>query len=426
MVDVAKVSMFGLNVGTFRWDNRRDVALFEYDDNFVSKNIEPSPLMMPVRQGRVYSFGGLDWETFNGLPGMLADSLPDTYGRALFDRWLNLTGRTSGNPVETLCYLGKRCMGALEFEPATNPVASPGIRFEIDSLVEIAKEALSKKQTFGANMNQDKKAAIAEILRLGTSAGGQRAKAVIAYNKDTGEVRSGQVDAPKGFDYYLIKLDGVSSEAGFRQTENFGRLEYSFYRLVRECGIEMSECSLIEENGRAHFLTKRFDRDNVRKIHMQTLCGIAHYDFRLRRGYSYEQAFTVMRRLRLPYSQAQEMFRRMVFNVVVRNQDDHTKNISFLMDESGTWRLSPAYDMGYAYNPSGLWTATHQMSVNGKFDNITRKDMLECAALNNIRNAGEIIDQVCEATSRWAEIAKECDVPQNMIDIIKPNLLLKL
>ncbi len=425
MVDVAKVRMFGQDVGTFRWDNRRNMALFEYDDNFVSKNIEPSPLMMPVRQGRVYSFGGLDWETFNGLPGMLADSLPDTYGRALFDRWLNLTGRTSGNPVETLCYLGKRCMGALEFEPATNPVASPGIRFEIDSLVEIAKEALSKKQTFGANLNQDKKAAIAEILRLGTSAGGQRAKAVIAYNKDTGEVRSGQVDAPKGFDYYLIKLDGVSSEAGFRQTENFGRLEYSFYRLVRECGIEMSECSLIEENGRAHFLTKRFDRENGRKIHMQTLCGIAHYDFRLRHGYSYEQAFTVMRRLRLPYSQAQEMFRRMVFNVVVRNQDDHTKNISFLMDESGTWRLSPAYDMGYAYNPSGLWTATHQMSVNGKFDNITRKDMLECAALNNIRNAGEIIDQVCEATSRWTEIAKECDVPQNMIDIIKPNLLLK-
>ena len=425
MVDVAKVRMFGQDVGTFRWDNRRNMALFEYDDNFVSKNIEPSPLMMPVRQGRVYSFGGLDWETFNGLPGMLADSLPDTYGRALFDRWLNLTGRTSGNPVETLCYLGKRCMGALEFEPATNPVASPGIRFEIDSLVEIAKEALSKKQTFGANLNQDKKAAIAEILRLGTSAGGQRAKAVIAYNKDTGEVRSGQVEAPKGFDYYLIKLDGVSSEAGFRQTENFGRLEYSFYRLVRECGIEMSECSLIEENGRAHFLTKRFDRENGRKIHMQTLCGIAHYDFRLRHGYSYEQAFTVMRRLRLPYSQAQEMFRRMVFNVVVRNQDDHTKNISFLMDESGIWRLSPAYDMGYAYNPSGLWTATHQMSVNGKFDNITRKDMLECAALNNIRNAGEIIDQVCEATSRWTEIAKECDVPQNMIDIIKPNLLLK-
>ena len=221
-------------------------------------------------------------------------------------------------------------------------------------------------------------------------------------------------------------MDGVTAEAGFKQTENFGRLEYSFYKLVRECGIEMSECSLIEENGRAHFLTKRFDRENGRKIHMQTLCGMAHYDFRLRRGYSYEQAFTVMRRLRLPYSQAQEMFRRMAFNVVARNQDDHTKNISFLMDEKGVWRLAPAYDMGYAYNPSGLWTSTHQMSVNGKFDGITRKDLLECAASNNIRNAGEIIDQVCDAASRWGGIAKECGVPQNMIDTIKTNLLLNI
>lgn len=426
MVDVAKVRMFGQNVGTFRWDNGRNVALFEYDKEFAGKNIEPSPLMMPVRQGRVYSFSGLDWETFNGLPGMLADSLPDTYGRALFDRWLALTGRTSGNPVETLCFLGKRCMGALEFEPATSPETDPDIRIEIDSLVEVAKEALSKKEAFGANLNQDRKAAIAEILRLGTSAGGQRAKAIIAYNKDTGEVRSGQVAAREGFDYYLIKLDGVTAEAGFKQTENFGRLEYSFYKLVRECGIEMSECSLIEENGRAHFLTKRFDRESGHKIHMQTLCGMAHYDFRLRRGYSYEQAFTVMRRLRLPYSQAQEMFRRMVFNVVARNQDDHTKNISFLMDESGAWRLSPAYDMGYAYNPSGFWTATHQMSINGKFDGVTRKDLLECAASNNIKNAAEIIDQVSEAASRWTGIAKECGVPRNMIDNIKSNLLLNI
>ncbi len=426
MVDVAKVRMFGQNVGTFRWDNGRNVALFEYDKEFADKNIEPSPLMMPVRQGRVYSFSGLDWETFNGLPGMLSDSLPDTYGRALFDRWLALTGKTSGNPVETLCFLGKRCMGALEFEPATGPETDQDIRIEIDSLVEVAKEALSKKEAFAANLNQDRKAAIAEILRLGTSAGGQRAKAIIAYNKDTGEVHSGQVAAPEGFDYYLIKLDGVTAEAGFKQTENFGRLEYSFYKLVRECGIEMSECSLIEENGRAHFLTKRFDRENGRKLHMQTLCGIAHYDFRLRRGYSYEQAFTVMRRLRLPYSQAREMFRRMVFNVVARNQDDHTKNISFLMDENGAWRLSPAYDMGYAYNPSGLWTSTHQMSVNGKFEGITKKDLLECAASNNIRNAGEIIDQVCDAASRWAGIAKECDVPRNMIDTIKTNLLLNI
>ena len=264
---------------------------------------------------------------------MLADSLPDTYGRALFDQWLKLTGRISSNPVETLCFLGQRCMGALEFEPATGPATDENMKFEIDSLVDVAREALSKKEGFGVNLDTDRKAAIAEILRLGTSAGGQRAKAIIAYNKETGEVRSGQITAPEGFDYYLIKV---------------------------------------------------------------------------------------------PYSQAQEMFRRVVFNVVLRNQDDHTKNISFLMDSNGQWRLSPAYDIGFAYNPEGAWTKTHQMSVNGKFDGLTRKDLLECAAVNNIKNAPEIIDQVCEVASGWPTLAKECGVPQTMIDAIVPHLLLKL
>ncbi len=426
MVDVAKVRLFGMDMGAFRWDESYNVARFEYDKDFVAKGIEPSPIMMPVQQGRVYSFGNLNRDTFNGLPGMLADSLPDTYGRALFDQWLALTGRTSGNPVETLCFLGQRCMGALEFEPATGPASDGNMKFEIDSLVDVAREALSKKEGFGVNLDTDRKAAIAEILRLGTSAGGQRAKAIIAYNKDTGEVRSGQITAPEGFGYYLIKLDGVSAEAGFKETENYGRLEYSFSELVKRCGIDMTECSLIEENGRAHFLTKRFDRENGKKVHMQTLCGIAHYDFKLQRGYSYEQAFNVMRRLRLPYSQAQEMFRRMVFNVVLRNQDDHTKNISFLMDSDGKWRLSPAYDMGFAYNPTGAWTKTHQMSINGKFDNLTRKDLMECAAVNNIKNASEIIDHTCDVASGWPILAKECGVPQSMIDSIVPHLLLNL
>lgn len=426
MVDVAKARLFGQNVGTFSWDDAYGVARFEYDKDFLGRGIEPSPLMMPVQEGRIYSFGGLNRDTFCGLPGMLADSLPDTYGRALFDQWLALTGRTSGNPVESLCFLGQRCMGALEFEPAIGPASDGNMKFEIDSLVDVAREALSRKESFGVNLEDDRKAAIAEILRLGTSAGGQRAKAIIAYNKETGEVRSGQIKAPDGFDYYLIKLDGVSAEAGFRETENYGRLEYSFSELVRECGIEMTGCSLIEENGRAHFLTRRFDREDGRKVHMQTLCGMAHYDFRLRRGYSYEQAFNVMRRLRLPYSQAQEMFRRMVFNVVVRNQDDHTKNISFLMDPNGRWRLSPAYDMWFAYNPSGAWTATHQMSINGKFDDLTRKDLLEFAAANNIKNASEIIDQICETASAWPELARNCGVPQTMIDAIVPHMMLRL
>lgn len=422
MVDVARANLFGMPIGTFRWDERYDVAQFEYDKEFMGRGIEPAPLMMPVREGRVYSFAGLNRETFMGLPGMLADSLPDTYGRALFDRWLALTGRTINNPIEALCFLGKRCMGALEFEPAMDVAYNLNQRFEIDSLVDVARDALNEKVAFGVNLEDDTKAAIAEILRLGTSAGGQRAKAIIAYNKETGEVRSGQVDVPEGFDYYLIKLDGVTAKAGFRETENYGRLEYSFYQLATACGIKMTECSLIEENGRAHFLTKRFDRAEGRKIHMQTLCAMAHYDFRLLRGYSYEQAFNVMRTLRLPYSAAREMFRRMVFNVVVRNQDDHTKNISFLMGEDGRWMLSPAYDMGYAYNPNGGWTAMHQMSIASKFEHITKTDLLAFAKANNIKDAGEVIDEVMDRTAHWPNMAKNCGVPSEMIDKIFPNM----
>ncbi len=419
--------LYGIPVGALQWDTEYNRARFEYAPSFISRGIEPSPIKMPVRRGKVYTFGEFSTsDTFKGLPGMFADSLPDTYGRALFERWLSMTGRQSNNPVESLCFLGKRCMGALEFEPAIASSANTDQLFEINSLVEVAADALKQKENFSTNLSDDKKAAIAEILQLGTSAGGQRAKALIAYNKATGEVRSGQIDAPEGFDHYLIKLDGVSATAGFRETQNYGRLEYSFSRLVKKCGIDMTESGIIEENGRAHFITKRFDRQNGKKVHMQTLCGIAHYDFHLLHGYSYEQAFDVMRTLRLPYPQAQEMFRRMVFNVVARNQDDHTKNISFLMDKNGTWRLSPAYDMSYAYNPQGAWTSAHQMSVNGKFTDITRADLLECAAKNNIKNAKEIIDNICDAAAQWPMLAKECGVPQEMTDRVYNNMLVSL
>lgn len=426
MVDVAKVRLYGKNLGAFRWDAARNVAQFEYDPAFISTGLEPSPIVMPVRPGRIYSFGNLNPDTFNGLPGMLADSLPDTYGKALFEKWLAMTGRTSGNPIESLCFLGKRCMGALEFEPATGPDTDANMKFEIDSLVSVAREALQGKESFNVNIKEDRKKAVSEILRLGTSAGGQRAKAIIAYNKQTGEIRSGQIPAPDGFEYYIIKLDGVSAEAGFKETQNFGRLEYSFALLVKECGIEMTDCSLIEENGRAHFLTKRFDRMGTEKIHMQSLCGIAHYDYRERGAYSYEQSFNIMRRLGLPYSQAQEMFRRIVFNVVMRNQDDHTKNISFLMERNGNWHLSPAYDMGFAFNPTGRWTSSHQMSVNGKYDNIQRTDLLALADLNGIKNASETIDKICDAASGWTVIAKNCGVPKKIINAITPHLLINL
>lgn len=423
MVDTANVTLYGNNVGTLHWNANRNAAEFEYDPAFISTGLQPSPILMPATPGIVYSFADIGRETFKGLPGLIADSLPDTYGRALFDRWLALTGHTSSNPIETLCYLGKRCMGALEFEPAMDRAQDENSLLEISSLVDVANEVLSEKEHFGVNLSADKKAAIAEIVRLGTSAGGQRAKAIIAYNRATGEVRSGQVAAPTGFDYYIIKLDGVNGEVGFRETQNYGRLEYSFYQLVRKSGIEISDSHLIEENGRAHFLTKRFDRVNGKKIHMQTLCAIAHYDFHLPRAYSYEQAFNIMRMLRLPYSDAVEMFRRMVFNVAVRNQDDHTKNISFLMDENGKWRLSPAYDMGYAYNPTGEWTSRHQMSINGKFDDITRKDLLEVANRNSIKEGNEIIDSIVETVVGWPSIATESDVPRQMINAIKSDII---
>ena len=414
-------------MGYVYWNKQYQLAQFQYDDDFARKNIEPSPIKMPVKQGYIYSFGDLNYETFKGLPGMLADALPDTYGRVLLDKWLMMNGRTDANPIEALCFLGKRCMGTLEFEPSfADNLYDNTVQFEWNELVQVAREALSNKLQFHTNLSQDTKSAIEQILQLGTSAGGQRAKAVVAYNKQTGEVRSGQIDAPEGFDHYLIKLDAVSGLVGSRETENYGRLEYSFSQLAKACGIEMTECLLIEENGRAHFITKRFDRIGTQKVHMQTLCGIAHYDYRLLRAYSYEHAFNIMRGLRLTYQEAQEMFRRMVFNVVVRNQDDHTKNISFLMDESGQWRLSPAYDIGYAYNPKGAWTATHQMSVNGKFDTITRQDLLVCAERNNIKNANDIIEEVVEASSQWATIAKENGVPQTIIEDIAPKFLLHL
>ncbi len=370
MVDVARVNLYGQPIGSVRWDQRYEVAQFEHDPDFVRQGIEPSPLMMPVREGRVYSFGELDKTTFKGLPGMLADSLPDTYDRALFEKWLALTGRTSGNAIETLCFLVKRCMGALEFEPAIDAVDTD-IRIEVDSLVDSQRSPCRQIKFQREHQLRQKgchcrNSAPRHLCRRATGQGNHCLQQ--SHRRDPFGTGRGF----RRFDYYIIKLDGVSATAGFRGTENFGRLEYSFSRLVKECGIDMAECSLIEENGRAHFLTKRFDRIKGAKVHVQTLCGIAHFDYQLLRAYSYEQAFALMRGLRLTYKEAQEMFRRMVFNVVVRNQDDHTKNISFLMDRDGKWRLSPAYDMGYAYNPDGQWTSVHQMSINGKFSGITK------------------------------------------------------
>lgn len=415
----AEVMMWGERVGAVAWDERRNMAAFRYDRDFAAKGIELSPLKMPVEGNQVYEFPELQSNTFNGLPGLLADVLPDAFGRALLDKWLISINKTFANPVERLCYQGKRGMGALEFVPAYADYLEQSEKLEIDSLIAVANQALANKEAFQANLKTDQQEAIANIIRVGTSAGGQRAKAVIAYNDATGEVRSGQSTAPEGFDYWLLKLDGVTNKE-LGDPEHWGEVEYVHSLIAKAAGINMTECRLYRENGRAHFMTKRFDRVNGEKIHMQTLCGLAHYDFNMLHAYSYEQAFAVMRQLRLTYPEAEEFFRRMVFNVVARNQDDHTKNISFLMDKQGVWHLSPAYDMSWAYNPMGGWTSMHQMSINNKWDNITRDDLLRVAYEMNIKHAPLIIDQVVEAVSQWPKLAKEqTEIPQNIIETIE-------
>lgn len=422
MVNLANIKIWDNIVGYLLWRKETETATFEYAPEFKRLGLDLSPIEMPISQQRVFAFSNISRETFLGLPGLFADSLPDAYGKALLDRWLASNGRHFANPVERLCYQGKRSMGALEFEPAQNDYLETSSNIEIDSLVATAREVLNQKEAFSTNMS-DTKEALINIIKVGTSAGGQRAKAIIAYNDETKEVRSGQIEAPEGFEHWLLKLDGVTnSELG--DPQHYGKIEYVYYLMAKEAGIEMSECRLLEENGRAHFMTKRFDRQKNHKIHMQTLCGIAHYDYKMLRAYSYEQAFQVMRRLRLPYNQAEEMYRRMVFNVIARNQDDHTKNISFLMNRSGKWSLSPAYDVSWAYNPQGNWTSKHQMSINNKWDEITRADLIATAKNMNIKRPELIIEQVIDSVNLWYKFAKEYDIPNDTIKQIGDTLQL--
>jgi serine/threonine-protein kinase HipA len=417
MVDYANIRLWGSQVGAVSWNQGSNVASFEYEPSFVQKGLEISPLRMPLAARTVYSFPELERMTYKGLPGLLADSLPDKFGNALINQWLARQGRDpdSYNPVERLLYQGKRGMGALEFEPAEKVVVNQSTKIELDYLVETARQVLSEKKGLQAHLDND---GLKQIIRVGTSAGGARAKAVIAFNEKTGEVRSGQLNAPEGFTHWLIKLDGVTNEA-LGDPQHYGRIEYVYYKMAIACGIEMTDCLLKEENDRAHFMTRRFDRtaDNG-KIHMQTLCGIAHFDFNQPGTYSYEQLFHVMRTLRLPYLAAEQVFRRMVFNVVARNQDDHTKNFSFLMDRSGKWRLAPAYDMAYAYNPRGEYTSVHQMTINGKNDHFTKSDFLQVAQSMNIKKPNEMIEAVTEAVSKWGAIAAEYGIPHSLSEKI--------
>jgi serine/threonine-protein kinase HipA len=426
MILFAKIKIWDEFAGIVSWNERNGFGAFEYDKKFIAKGWEISPLKMPAKYGVVYSFPELSRETYKGLPGMLADSLPDKFGNTLINKWLAEQGRDadSYNPVERLLYQGKRGMGALEFEPAERFISNTSSKIELQSLVAVAHKALSDKAELSADLKDDEE--LKQIIRVGTSAGGARAKAVIAYNEATGEIRSGQLNAPKGFTYWLIKLDGVTNQR-LGDPEHFGKIEYAYYQMVKDCNIEMSKSRLLNENNRCHFLTQRFDRtEDGEKLHLQTLCGLAHFDFNLPGAYSYEQLFQTMRNLHLPHSDSEQMFRRMIFNVVARNQDDHAKNFSFLMNKSGVWKLAPAYDMTFAYNPTGDFTSQHQLSICGKRDNFTQQDLLHFAEQMNIKKPNEIIEEIIFVVADWKKYAENLDIPRKIIEFIGKTHRLKL
>ena len=410
----AEVMLWGTKIGTVAFDDNSGLGSFEYAPAFLTSGIEVSPIAMPLSR-RVYTFPELARQSFHGLPGLLSDSLPDKFGNAVIDAWLRSRGRSpeSFNPVERLCYTGSRGMGALEYVPARGPSATESERIEIDKLVQLASQVLRSREKMHVSAGEN---AMQEIIKVGSSAGGARAKAVIAWNEQTGDIRSGQIEAGKGYDYWLMKFDGVSGN-GDKEGEDapqYTRIEYAYYLMAGDAGIAMSDCRLYEEQGRFHFMTRRFDRETKTggKLHMQSLGAIAHFDFNQPGVYSYEQAAQVMRRLRISATEISQFYRRMVFNVLARNQDDHVKNISFLMDRKGIWRLAPAYDVTYAYNPDGMWTGTHQMSINGKRDRITRQDLMDAAKHMGIKQAEaeQAIAAVGESLTRWYDFADKANI----------------
>lgn len=432
MSTTAKVNLWGRTIGAVSLEKGATTATFEYDRAFINSAIEVAPLMMPL-SSRLYSFPSLRQETFHGLPGLLLDSLPDRFGNVLIDAWLARSGRRSEsfNAVERLCYTGSRGMGALEYAPVIRLAEPSASRIEIDKLVELASEILTHRSNLQGWFHQEgKDTVLQDILRVGTSAGGARAKAVIAWNPKTNEVRSGQVKSGSGFEYWLMKFDGVSGnkDKELEDPKGYGAIEYAYYRMATDAGITMSPCCLFEENGRRHFMTKRFDRlDGGGKLHMQSLCGMAHYDFNQAGAYGYEQALQVIRQLGLPMSAIEEQFRRMVFNIVARNQDDHVKNIAFLMDRLGHWSLSPAFDITYSYQPSGQWTSSHQMTLNGKRSGFTLEDFKACANSASMKRgrAETILEEVRAVVKRWRNYADEASVIPEQREKIQAALRLE-
>lgn len=432
-MDLAEVRLWGRRIGAVSQADDEDYARFQYDPVFTGSGIEVAPLTMPLTRAP-HAFPALARESFHGLPGMLADSLPDKFGNALIDAWLARQGRTPADfrPIERLCYVGTRGMGALEFHPATGPDASPGDVIEVNALADLAARILAARKQLTVVLEPGtEEAALTQLLRVGTSAGGARAKALIAWNPATDEVRSGQIEAGSGFEHWILKFDGVSrpEDEELSDPRGYGAIEYAYALMAEAAGVEMTECRLFEEAGRRHFMTRRFDRTaDGKKIHMLSLAGMAHLDFNQAGAHSYEEALLVLRQLDIGMDAVEQQFRRMVFNVLGRNQDDHVKNIAFLMDKAGNWSLSPAFDVTYAYNPSGEWTAYHQMTVNGKREGFTVEDFRAVARTASMKRgrAEAIYEEVRDAVARWPEFAETAGVDEARIEAVQRTLRLDL
>ena len=431
-IPVIQIYLWGDPVGAMSWDRERGYADFQFDDRFRRSGLDIAPLMMPLARTRgVVSFpANARTHCFSGLPGMIADALPDKFGSQLITEWFARQGKTEDmvTPLDRLCYVGKRAMGALEFVPATHVEGvNESTEIYIRELMDLSESIFRERSKFQELIRQNDKT-ILDILKVGTSAGGAKPKAIIAYNEQTGEVRSGQVPAPEGFSYWLLKFDGGTYSEHHEITDNprgIGNIEYAYHKMATACGISMSECRLLSEGDCNHFMTRRFDRTlSGEKIHMQTAAAIAHLDRDVR--HSYEELFGVLHRLGLHYKDSEQLYRRMVFNVIARNHDDHTKNFSFLMDREGRWSLAPAYDLCYSYNPGGRWTSRHQLSLNGKTDGFTRGDLLAVAQTVGLRDADHIIEDVRASVAAWPDVAKDCLVRKEHIEAIGKTLLLDL
>ena len=420
MISTALVKLWGTVIGAVSLDDTKRSAAFEYDSSFISSGIEVSPIVMPLKKG-VYTFPSLSYESFHGLPGLLSDSLPDKFGNELINVWLAKQGRLpeSFNAVERLCYTGTRGMGALEYEPAVSSLVEESSQIQVSELVELASMVLSNRKNLKVVLEECDKRKLTEslkhIISMGTSAGGARAKALIAWNPKTNEVRSGQIETNSDFEYWLMKFSGVSGNKDKEDEDlsDFGMIEYAYYLMAIDCGINMMPCHLLNDGKNHHFMTKRFDRTaEGKKLHMQSLAAMGHFDLNEAGSTSYEQCFTILNILGLGHHEKLDMFRRMVFNVAACNCDDHVKNISFLMDKSGKWTLAPAYDVSFAYNPDGAWTSSHQMSINGKRKNIAASDFDTCARIAGLKNAEvkAVVSEVCTSLSHWKEFAATAGV----------------